>query len=70
MNFYGLICTVLGVRPSEVEEMPVEEASLLMSYWNDSPPIHVMLKGFFGVGSQGSSEEMLDGDGLVALLGG
>jgi hypothetical protein len=73
---YGHIITVTGWKYSDVDALTLWQVHELIEYWNEYPPVHILVGAYLGVGGQkefstpvnsGSREELMQD---VAGMGG
>ena len=65
---YGLIVTTTGWTLREVDDLTMHDVHPLLDYWADFPPVHVLLRGFFGASGGGETFVPSSEDELRAAM--
>ena len=65
----GLILTVQGWLPHELDTCPWPTVLDLLDYWYDNPPVHLLVKAYMGIEREEEEEHrVMDPDELAAWI--
>ena len=65
----GLLVTATGWTIRELDETPWPVVLDLLEYWADSPPLHLMVKAYMGIGDK-DEEVPITPEELIAMARG